>query len=153
MKTLLDESIRRSLLDRLAKLQPASQAQWGRMTAPQMICHLSDSYRRSMTGTHVNLLPTAIPRRLLKKIALYSPLEWPKGKVKAPPEVAQGEGGTPPGDFEQDRATLADLIEKFGQPGPDFPPHDHPIFGAMRTSEWMRWGYLHADHHFRQFGV
>ena len=28
----------------------------------------------------------------------------------------------------------------------------HAIFGAMTASDWMRWGFLHADHHLRQFG-
>jgi hypothetical protein len=29
----------------------------------------------------------------------------------------------------------------------------HPIFGALSARDWLRWGYLHADHHLRQFGV
>ena len=29
----------------------------------------------------------------------------------------------------------------------------HPFFGAMSSSAWLRWGYLHMDHHLRQFGV
>ena len=28
----------------------------------------------------------------------------------------------------------------------------HPMFGPMTAADWMRWGYLHADHHLRQFG-
>jgi hypothetical protein len=28
----------------------------------------------------------------------------------------------------------------------------HSIFGSMTNQDWMRWGYLHADHHLRQFG-
>jgi hypothetical protein len=28
----------------------------------------------------------------------------------------------------------------------------HPMFGSMTSADWMRWGYLHADHHLRQFG-
>ena len=28
----------------------------------------------------------------------------------------------------------------------------HPMFGPMSAADWMRWGYLHADHHLRQFG-
>ncbi len=28
----------------------------------------------------------------------------------------------------------------------------HPMFGPMMETDWMRWGYLHADHHLRQFG-
>ena len=27
----------------------------------------------------------------------------------------------------------------------------HPAFGAMSAREWLRWGWLHADHHLRQF--
>jgi len=29
----------------------------------------------------------------------------------------------------------------------------HPIFGPMSRPAWLRWAYLHADHHLRQFGV
>jgi len=29
----------------------------------------------------------------------------------------------------------------------------HPAFGPMTRREWMTWGYRHADHHFRQFGI
>jgi hypothetical protein len=29
----------------------------------------------------------------------------------------------------------------------------HPIFGELTDSERMRWGYLHMDHHLRQFGA
>jgi hypothetical protein len=29
----------------------------------------------------------------------------------------------------------------------------HPIFGPMSDAAWLRWGYLHMDHHLRQFGV
>jgi hypothetical protein len=35
----------------------------------------------------------------------------------------------------------------------DFTGRAHPIFGAMAKEEWHRWGYLHLDHHLRQFGV
>jgi hypothetical protein len=36
---------------------------------------------------------------------------------------------------------------------PDFNWPVHPIFGRMSHREWLRWAYLHADHHLRQFGV
>ena len=29
---------------------------------------------------------------------------------------------------------------------------DHAMFGTMSPEDWMRWGYLHTDHHLRQFG-
>ena len=29
----------------------------------------------------------------------------------------------------------------------------HPLFGRMSEAAWLRWGYLHVDHHLRQFGA
>ena len=29
----------------------------------------------------------------------------------------------------------------------------HPLWGRMSEWEWGRWGYLHTDHHLRQFGA
>ena len=29
----------------------------------------------------------------------------------------------------------------------------HPIFGRLSRTAWLRWGYLHIDHHLRQFGA
>ncbi len=69
------------------------------------------------------------------------------------PEMAQDQGGTPPGAFERDRVLLLSTIDRFTAPGRDFDWHPHPLFGSMRESDWMRWGYLHADHHLRQFGL
>jgi Protein of unknown function (DUF1569) len=43
------------------------------------------------------------------------------------------------------------LMERFAQPSAAERPA-HPIFGRMTEEEWMRWGYLHVDHHLRQFG-
>ena len=29
----------------------------------------------------------------------------------------------------------------------------HPVLGPMTRANWMRWAWLHTDHHLRQFGV
>lgn len=75
---------------------------------------------------------------------------WPQG-VGTRPEMEQGKGGTAPGDFALDCAELAELLGEFvNQPEFGVP---HPIFGRMTREQWLRWGYLHMDHHLRQFGV
>jgi hypothetical protein len=66
--------------------------------------------------------------------------------------VNQAIGGTPPAEFESDRRRLRALVERFAAQPPDFVFAPHPMFGAMSHDDWMRWGYLHADHHLRQFG-
>ena len=66
------------------------------------------------------------------------------------PEVEQGRGGTPPGDWESDRSELLALVRAFADRTAF---GAHPVFGRMRRSDWMVWGYRHTDHHLRQFGV
>lgn len=152
MKHLSDATERQRLLQRVAGLTPDTPRHWGGMTAHQMVCHLTDSYRAGMGEKTVSPAPSVLPRALIKWIALRVPIQWPKG-VRTRPEVEQGMGGTPPGDFERDRATLVSVIERFSDPHRNFQWQPHPMFGDMREEEWMRWGYLHADHHLRQFGA
>src|SRR6266536_2217373 len=45
MKTLANLDDKLELLRRLGGIGPASQRRWGKMTAPEMICHLSDALR------------------------------------------------------------------------------------------------------------
>jgi hypothetical protein len=76
-------------------------------------------------------------------------MKWPKG-VPTPPEMDQRVAGTPPVEFNADRAALQEKLARFARSRGPWAPH--PIFAALTTNEWMRWGYLHADHHLRQFG-
>jgi hypothetical protein len=48
---------------------------------------------------------------------------------------------------------LEKTLERFWTPDPKLGTVPHPIFGRMTLDEWMRWGYRHCDHHFRQFGA
>lgn len=89
-------------------------------------------------------------RTFVRWIALHSRLPWPHG-VKTMPEVDQEIGGAKPVEFERDRRELEALIEQFAKrTNANLQPH--PIFGRLSTAEWQRWGYLHMDHHLRQFG-
>ena len=152
MITLADAGVRQTILDRIAKVTPASTRQWGRMTAHEMICHLNDSFGLALGGRQASMASGVFQRTFMKWFALNVPIEWPKG-IATRPEMEQGTGGTPPREFEGDRAQLVQLIERFCDARTNFEKQQHPIFGVMRKDEWMRWGYLHADHHLRQFGA
>ena len=150
-KALHDPRIKAEIVSRLRHLPQDAARRWGKMTAAQMICHLNDSFR-SVMGHR----PTEIPRfsawRLTKCAALYMPMQWPHG-VKTRPELEQGVGGTPPAEFEADRHELLQTIEEFLQQPRAFEFRPHPMFGQMSEKDWMRWAYLHCDHHLRQFGL
>jgi hypothetical protein len=151
MKTLTRESLR-ELVARVERVTPQSARVWGAMTAHQMICHLDDSFKVSMGERTATDISTTLNRTVVKWIALYTPLPWPKG-VKTLPEVDQRLGGTAPIDFWRDRDGLVRTMSRFTAPDPDFQWSTHPIFGRMSAAAWQRWGYLHMDHHLRQFGA
>lgn len=119
------------------------------MTAPQMICHLNDSFLVAAGEKYASPKTSVMQRTLIKWIALRTPLKWPPG-VPTRPEIAQGQGGTPPGEWETDRAQLLALIDAFAARR-SF--GEHPVFGKMSQRDWLIWGYRHVDHHLRQFGA
>jgi len=120
------------------------------MSVGQMVCHLSDSYLAALGEKAVSPAMGWLQRTVLKWIALSLPIPWPHG-AKTRPEVEQGLGGTPPVDWERDRATLLAVFHRFSGESAHY-ADTHPIFGPMSRQDWIRWGYLHADHHLRQFG-
>jgi hypothetical protein len=151
MKTLKNPGDQQSIARRLAELSPEDKARWGSMSVHQMICHLSDAYTAALGQKTVSPATRGvIARTLFKWAALRLPMKWPPG-VRTRPEIEQGKGGTLPVDFHGDLASLLSTLSRFckGLPNPCL---RHPMFGKMTAGDWMRWGYLHADHHLRQFG-
>jgi hypothetical protein len=65
--------------------------------------------------------------------------------------VRQGGGGTSPLEFAADRARLLENFADFCGCAELATPH--PMFGSMQRADWLRWGWLHADHHLRQFSA
>jgi Protein of unknown function (DUF1569) len=150
-RDLADSAQRAELVARLRQLALDSPRQWGRMTPHQAVCHLSDSFRAMMGDKTASSISTPFSRTVIKWIALTAPMKWPPG-VKTIPEVDQEVGGTRPAEFARDRDALEALMEQFAvKQGRELQPH--PIFGRLTTEQWRRWGWLHMDHHLRQFGV
>ena len=152
MKTLGNEMNRRDLLRRLQQLTLDSQRRWGKMSPHQMVCHLTDSFRAATGEKAVSLKSNLLSRTVVRWIALYIPLAWPHG-VPTRPEMDQNQGGTRPLDFDRDVEALELMIERFSTAPRNFQWHRHPLFDEMSERDWLCWGYLHTDHHLRQFGL
>jgi hypothetical protein len=150
MKTLSNLADRQNISLRLSALLPNDAARWGLMSAHQMVCHLDDSYKVGLGEKYASPATGYLRRTLLKWLALETPLQWMKG-VPTRPEIEQGKGGSLPLDFRQDVRSLLSTLDRFCDALPR-PCALHPIFREMTAGDWMRWGYLHADHHLRQFG-
>ena len=147
MKTLWDSAARQELSQRLDRLKPDAVAQWGRMSAPQMVVHVVDGLKMA-TGE----LPTAdkrLPIRFtpLKQFIIYGP-PFPKSVPTAPELlVRQCE------DWDTECANLRAMMDSFASlPAGTVLPR-HPAFGRLSRRAWGVLTYKHVDHHFRQFGV
>ena len=149
MKTLLNECDRDEILRRVSAVRPGSPRRWGKMTAPQMICHLTDSLRVALGEKYASADVTLVKRTLMKWTALWVPIPWPHG-IKTRPEVDPQAAGTQPAQYETDVQELKLLFGRFCAAS-EFSPHS--MMGPMSRNERMRWCYLHMDHHLRQFGA
>lgn len=148
MKTLANELDAQELVQRIASLQPQDQPQWGTMSVGDMVCHCRQAFRGAAGDFAFTPKPGPLPGPVLKRIALRSSWKWPPN-IETVHELKPGQPGVMPADFERDRAELLAEVERFRTLALTNP---HPIFGSMTPADWLRWGYLHTDHHLRQFG-
>ncbi len=149
-KTLANTRDRAEIERRLAAMTPEAARIWGSMSVGGMICHVDDSYRTVMGEQPFSAAKITLPPRVAKFFALRTPMRWPRN-LPTGESVRQGGGGTPPGEFARDRAHLLETLDRFCACSTLIAVH--PFFGAMSAADWMRWGYLHADHHLRQFSA
>ena len=151
MKTLANERDRTALLARLRALRPDCPRRWGRMSVHQMVCHLADNFRMALGLRPVEATPVPLPRAFVKWGALYAPIPWPKG-IPTSVETDQERGGTRPVEFAADLAEAVALFERVATQA-RLEKRAHTVFGSMTAADWLRWAYLHTDHHLRQFGA
>ena len=151
MRTLAHPGDLADLLRRLQTVGPNSTALWGRMSAHQMICHLGDAMLVATGQKPAEGVSGPLPKMIVKWIALYLPVRWPSG-IRTVAEIDQEGGGTKPQDFIREVRELDMRLRRFAEERQTMCP-THPIFGPMSRKAWLRWAYLHADHHLRQFGA
>lgn len=152
MKTLARPRDSAEIVQRLRRVRPDSARRWGRMSAHQMVCHLGDSLQMCMGRKRVSPRTSPLHRTLVKWIALYAPVRWPAG-ILTSPEIDQEVAGTRPAEFGADLARLEALLRRVTAETRSFDWPAHPVFGRMSHAAWLRWSYLHTDHHLRQFGA
>ena len=152
VKSLARAQDKAELITRLGKVAPQSERRWGRMNVHQMVCHLADACRMALGQKDVRDDSSALKRTIVKWLALYAPLQWRAGIVTSP-EIDQLISGTCPADFATDVAEVRVLLDAIAKNGLRGTWPNHPVFGKMSSTQWLRWAYLHTDHHLRQFGV
>lgn len=147
MKSIWDPRRQEELLTRIRRLTPESRSRWGRMTCPQMVVHVTDSFDLYMgvLGAAGRRTPLQYPP--VKQAFVYL-VPIPRNVPTAPELLARV-----PGEWHDEIARLLRGISTFGAQHArrDWPPH--PVFGRMSRRAYGVLAYRHTDHHLRQFGV
>ncbi|MBC7901069.1 MAG: DUF1569 domain-containing protein [Saprospiraceae bacterium] len=151
MRNLQNKKVYAEIMERLQNIKPESPRLWGKMTAHQMICHLTDAFRGVMGKKHVAPTGTLFQRAVVKRLMLNLP-PMPVRNYPTSPEIDQEIGGTTPAEFGADMEKLYSIILDFIRDGDEFRRWSHPFFGSLSRREWSRWAYLHLNHHLKQFG-
>lgn len=150
MKNLFNPTDVSEILNRIEKLTPESQRQWGTMNPAQMLAHCNISLETAR-GVHcvkrVGIVGRAIGAMLKRKAVNEHPFgkNSPTDKSYIFPENV---------NFEEGKAKTAASVKMFFEGGSaKCTQHPHPFFGKFTPAEWAIFEWKHLDHHLRQFGV
>lgn len=150
MKNLYEPATAKEIKERIARMGPASQRQWGKMTAAQAMAHCAVGMEWAVGDRNE-------PRMFLGRIVgplVKSQLlkdEKPMGKNAPTTKSLVMKDDC---DLGKECQRLSALVERFAASGPQgCTKHPHTFFGQLTPEEWSRLMYKHLDHHLRQFGA
>lgn len=147
MRSIFDPHERERLHRRLARLTPDAPPRWGRMTAPEMVCHLTDALGSAFAPSPTP--GTGLLARFPLRPLVLSVLPWPKGRLQSPPDLLV----TRPTTWADDLAALHAALARVSARDPQGVWPASEVFGALTGAEWGTLLRTHLDHHLRQFGV
>ena len=144
---MFDPTVKQGIIDRISKLTPQSQAQWGKMNVAQMLAHVqvpigvaegTNQTKRTLFGRIVGPLAKPI---------LYNNKPFKRSLPTDPSFVMIGSEK----DFEKEKQSLVEMVNNFSEKS--IVNEVHPFFGKMTKEQWSIGTWKHLDHHLQQFGV
>lgn len=147
IKNLFDPSVKQEIVNRINKLTPESQRQWGKMNVAQMLAHLQMPMGVALGTNTVKgnwFMKLILP--LFKKM-LYDEKPWKQGLPTDKTFVMTGTEK----DFTTEKNLLLDKVSRFTEA--NMVNEKHPVFGKLTKEQWSKATWKHIDHHLKQFGV
>jgi hypothetical protein len=149
MDSIFDKSGNSTLISRINKLTPESQAVWGKMNVNQMLshCHCPIDVATGDLKMRANWLMKQMGKMFKNKI--LNSTEFKKNSPTAPDFIRKGDY-----DFYKTKEELITKVSKFSELGHSIiKNNEHPFFGKMSYEEWDKLQWMHLDHHLKQFGA
>jgi hypothetical protein len=150
MRNIFQPDASREIKERLSRLQPDSERQWGKMNPAQAVAHCCKGMEQALGDVRP-------PRMLIGRLIGG----FIKSKALGDDAPIRRNSGTVPGfevldqrDFLAECRRLNGLIDRVIASGPSgCTDHPHSFFGHMTPEQWGILMYKHLDHHLRQFGA
>lgn len=151
--SLFNKSDYDSLVSRINNLSADSKNQWGKMTANEMLCHITDPFRDVMNTRDTKPAIPGFLRPLAKKVILSSKPFKPNLQTLKLYKQGDNGKGTKPTNFDTDKQALLDFMTKFSGADQKYQFGPHGGLGKLSRDEngFLMW--KHLDHHLRSFGV
>ena len=150
MKNLYEPATAKEIRERIARLGPGNQRQWGRMSAAQAMAHCAAGMEWAVGDkTEPRMFVGRIFGPLAKAAVLKDDKPMGKNAPTAKSLVIKDDR-----DLGKECARLSSLVDRFASAGPGgCTKNPHTFFGQMTPDEWSQLMYKHIDHHLRQFGA
>jgi len=141
-----------TLTNALRNLKEDSKAEWGTMTAKQMLIHLIQSSKMMHFENNTLLVKEEYVEKAIA--FLYTDKEIKKGLV-VPNDIGFNFTENINEDIEELKLELihsSDNMLAFLIENTDFKAI-HPYFGELNTKQWLLFQRKHYSHHLNQFGL
>lgn len=149
MKNLFDKDAYTEIINRLNRLTPQTQRQWGKMTVAQMLAHCKEAFTVPLSNKKMPRMFIGLLLGWAFKKKLYNDEPWKRNLPTAPNFIIKDER-----DFEKEKQELVGMINQFHNAGPgNVGKYPHPMFGTFTPEQWGQSMYKHIDHHLVQFGA
>ncbi len=138
-------------IDRINKLTPDSERQWGKMTVDQVLAHMNVPYA-FIFEAEKQKKPGTIAKFLLKnfvKPKVVNEIPY-KQSIPTSPVFIIADAR----NFEEEKKKLIGNIQRVQQLGREaFEGKENSSFGILTAQEWNNMLAKHLNHHLQQFGV
>lgn len=149
MDTIFNHLHAKEIVNRINRLSPNSQPQWGTMNVAQMLAHCS-LFQDIAMG--ISFPPRGWLGRVIGgfvKPIFYNDKPFARNMSTIPTILIKDKR-----DFGTEKGKLKQKIIIFQQNGPEHcTSYPHPFFGKLTSEQWGKGIYKHLDHHLKQFGV
>jgi len=141
-----------TLVESLENLKTDSKAEWGTMTAKQMLIHLTQSSKMM----HLENTKLLIKEKYIEKAIAFLYTDKPISRgIEIPKDIGYNFDDGITEEIEQLKTELIDSTNNmlnFLTKNTDFRAV-HPFFGELTAEQWLLFQKKHFTHHLSQFNL